>query len=132
MMFSSHPSAGTSEIKMLPLKRSAEYKSRVRSYAEELARRYRAEVADVFLANVKASEGLIRDNNHIGTDAPYTLVGQNVVLKELYFDSGPVRYCLIYEVMSDCVGLISLWHGIGSRNTGIMTRIWRQGRRRTP
>lgn len=116
-------------MKMLPLKRSAEYKSRVRSYAGELARRYRPEVADVFLASVKAYEGRIRDNNYIGTDAPYTLAGQNVVLKELYFDSGPVRYCLIYEAASDCVGLISLWHGVGSRSTGIKTRIWRQERR---
>lgn len=116
-------------MKKLPLKRSDEYKLRVRMYAEGLARRYRPEVADVFLATVKASEGRIRDNNHIGTDTPYTLAGQNVVLKELYLESGPVSYCLIYEVMIDCVGLISLWHGVGSRSAGALARIWRQGRR---
>lgn len=111
---------------MLPLKRSAEYKARVKLYAAELAKLYRPEIADVFLASVKASENLIRNNNQIGTDAPYFLAGQRVVLKELYFDSGPAKYCLIYEVMSDYVGLISLWHGMGSRSAGTLVRLWRR------
>lgn len=115
---------------MLALRRSSEYKARVRFYATELAKMYRPEIADVFLANVRASEERIRDNNHIGTDAPYKLAGQNVVLRELYFESGPARYCLIYEVMSDCVGLISLWHGMGSRNSGTLTRVWTRGVKR--
>lgn len=109
---------------MLSLKRSEEYKSRVRSYADNLAERYRPEIAGVFLESVKGAEALIRRTNHAGIDAPYFLAGQNVVLKELYFDSGPVTYCLIYEIMNDCIGLISLWHGMGSRNTGNLTRLW--------
>jgi hypothetical protein len=114
---------------MLPLRRSSEYKARVRWYASVLAERYRLEIADVFLTNVKASEGRIRHNNHIGTDAPYLLAGQNVILTKLYFDSGPAKYCLIYEVTSDYVGLISLSHGIGSRCTDTLARIWsREGR----
>ena len=48
-----------------------------------------------------------------------------IVLKEFYFDSGPVKYCLIYEVAIDYVGLISLWHGVGARKTGTLTRIWK-------
>ena len=115
---------------MLPLKRSSEYKARVRSYATELAEQYRPEIADVFLANVKAAEGRIRDANQIGTDAPYVLAGQNMILKESYFNSGPARYCLIYEVLDDCVGLISLWHGMGSRDTGTLTRIWKRRKSR--
>ena len=107
---------------MLPLKRSAEYKSRVRSYARNLAERYRPEVADVFLESVKKAESLIYNTNYVGTDAPYFLAGQNVVLKELYFDSGPAAYCIIYQIMEDCIGLISIWHGMGSRGTDSLTR----------
>jgi hypothetical protein len=36
---------------MLPLRRSIEYKARVRFYASVLAERYRSEIADVFLTN---------------------------------------------------------------------------------
>ena len=109
---------------MLPLKRSEEYKSRVRHYARNLAERYRPEIADVFLARVKRSEHLIRDTNYAGTDAPYFLAGRNIVLKELYFESGPAKYCLIYQIMDDCIGLISIWHGMGSREAGNLTRLW--------
>lgn len=111
-----------------PLKRSDEYKSRVRKYANELARRYRVEIADVFLSSVQNAEQLIYKNNQVGTDAPYFLVGQQVVLKELYFDSGPAKYCLVYEVLDESLGLISLWHGMGSRSTDAMSRIWRKQR----
>ena len=111
-------------MKKLPLKRSSEYKARVRSYALGLAERYRPEIADAFLARVEGAESLLSDNNRAGTDAPYLLAGQPVVLKELYFDSGPVKYCLIHEITNEYVGLVSLWHGVGSRKTGTLTRLW--------
>lgn len=116
-------------MKKLPLKRSPEYKARVRAYARELADRYRFEIAEVFLDSVRTAEHRIHDNNDLGTNAPYLLAGQKVILKELYFDSGPASYCLIYDVTSECVELISLWHGCGSRDAGHMTRIWVRGRK---
>jgi hypothetical protein len=109
---------------MLPLKRSEEYKSRVRSYAKNLVERYRPEIADVFLGSVKRAESLIHSTNHAGIDVPYFLAGRNVVFKEYYFNSGPAKYCIIYEIMTDCIGLISIWHGMGSRDTGNLTRLW--------
>jgi hypothetical protein len=81
-----------------PLKRSLEYQSRVRHYAGNLAERYRVEVADAFLARIEAAEKFLYDINLAGTDAPYLLAGQQAVLKELYIDSGPVKYCIIYPV----------------------------------
>lgn len=106
------------------LKRSLEYQLRVRHYAENLAARYRAEVADAFLIRIEAAEKLLRDNNLAGTDAPYLLTGQQVILKELYIDSGPVKYCIIYEVTEEYVGLVSLWHGVGSRKSNTLARLW--------
>ena len=111
-------------MKKRPLKRSSEYISRVKSYTLGLAERYRPEIADAFLARVQESEALLAANNYAGTDSPYVLAHQHVVLKELYIDSGPVKYCLIYEVTNEYVGLISLWHGVGSRKTGTLIRIW--------
>ncbi len=64
----------------------------------------------------------------LGTDAPYLLAGQRAVLKELYIDSGPVKYCIIYEVTEDYVGLVSLWHGVGSRKSDMLVRRWGTGR----
>jgi hypothetical protein len=107
-----------------PLKRSLEYQSRVRHYAGNLAERYRVEVADAFLARIEAAEKFLYDNNFAGTDAPYLLAGQQAVLKELHIDSGPVKYCIIYEVTDDYVGLISLWHGVGSRKSDLLVRLW--------
>lgn len=107
-----------------PLKRSLEYQARVRRYAANLAERYRVEVADAFLARIEAAEKLLYDNDLAGTDSPYLLAGQQVVLKELYVDSGPVKYCIIYEVTDDCIGLISLWHGVGSRKSDMLVRLW--------
>ena len=111
-----------------PLNRSNEYKSRVRKYANELANRYRVEIADVFLSSVQEAEQLIHKNNQAGTNVPYILAEQQVILKELYFVSGPAKYCLIYEIMDDYVGLISLWHGMGARSSDTMSRIWRRER----
>ena len=110
------------------LKRSLEYQSRVRLYAENLADRYRVEVADAFLDRIEAAEKFLCDNNLAGTDSPYMLAGQQVVLKELYIDSGPVRYCIIYEVTEEYVGLISLWHGVGSRKSDMLVRLWGMNR----
>ena len=107
-----------------PLKRSLEYQSRVRHYAASLAERYRIEVADAFLARIEAAENFLYDHNLAGTDAPYLLAGHQAVLKELYVDSGPVTYCIIYEVTEEYVGLISLWHGVGSRKSDMLTRVW--------
>ena len=106
------------------LKRSLEYQSRIRLYADNLAERYRVEIAEAFLDCVVAAEKLLSDNNLAGTDSPYLLAGQQVVLKELYIDSGPVKYCIIYEVTDEYVGLISIWHGMGSRNTDTLARLW--------
>jgi hypothetical protein len=111
-------------MKKKPLRRSGEYKSRVRQYAIGLAERYRLEIADVFLSNVEKAETFLVENSKAGTSAPYLLADQQVVLQELYFDSGPVMYCLIYEITEDYIGLISLWHGVGSRKTGTLNRIW--------
>lgn len=108
---------------MLPLKRAPEYKHKVRAYAQDLAGRYGPDVADAFLRRVKAEEKLIRDNNHVGTTVPYILAGEKVTLKECYFDSGPAKYCLIYDILKECVALLSLWHGTGSRNDGILIRL---------
>jgi hypothetical protein len=111
-------------MKKRPLKRSSEYKARVKAYAEGLAERYRPEIGDVFLESVEEAETLLSANNMAGTAAPYLLAGQQIVLRELYFTSGPVSYCLIYEVTTDYVGLVSLWHGVGSRKTGTLIRLW--------
>lgn len=111
-----------------PFKRSLEYQSRVRSYAENLAERYRVEVADVFLDRIEAAEKFLYENNFAGTDAPYLLAGQQVVLKELYLNSGPVKYCIIYEVTEDYLGLISLWHEIGARQSNQLARLWDRSR----
>ncbi|QVW34280.1 hypothetical protein KIP69_11830 [Geobacter sulfurreducens] len=107
-----------------PLKRSLEYQARVRRYAENLAERYRVEVAETFLERIEAAERLLYDNNFAGTDSPHLLAGQQVVLKELFIDSGPVKYCLIYELTEEYVGLVSLWHGVGSRKTDMLIRLW--------
>lgn len=112
----------------LPLKRSLEYQTRVRHYAGNLAMRYRVEVADAFLARIEAAEKFLYENNLAGTDAPYLLGGHQAVLKELYIDSGPVKYCIIYEVTEEYVGLISLWHGIGSRQSDMLVRLWGMNR----
>ncbi len=111
-----------------PLKRSLEYQSRVRHYAGNLAERYRVEVADAFLARIEAAEKFLYDNNLAGRDAPYLLAGQQAVLKELHIDSGPVKYYIIYEVTEEYVGLISLWHGVGSRQSDMLARLWGMNR----
>jgi hypothetical protein len=123
MIFSQRPKE-RSEVKKRDLKRSSEYKARVKRYALGLSERYRPEIADVFLERVEKAEALLSDNNFAGTDAPYLLCGQQVILRELYFDSGPVKYCLIYEVTDEYVGLVSLWHGVGTRITGTVKRLW--------
>jgi len=107
-----------------PLKRSLEYQSRVRHYALNLAERYRIEVADACLTRIEAAEKFLYENNRAGTDAPYLLAGQQVVLKELYIDSGPVKYCIIHEVTEEYVGLVSLWHGVGLRKSKTLSRLW--------
>lgn len=111
-------------MKKRPLKRSGEYKAKVKSYAMRLAERYRPEIADVFLKSVEEAETLLSTNSMAGTAAPYLLAGQQIVLRELYFTSGPVGYCLIYEIATDYIGLVSLWHGVGSRKTGTLIRLW--------
>ena len=107
-----------------PLKRSLEYQAQVRRYARNLADRYRVEVAEAFLDRIAEAEKLLYENNLVGTDSPYLLTGEQVVLKELYVDSGPVKYCIIYEVTDQYVGLVTLWHGMGIRRTNSLLRIW--------
>ena len=110
------------------LKRSLEYQARVRLYASGLAERYRMEVVEAFLARIEAAEQFLYEHNSAGTDAPYLLAGQQVVLKELYIDSGPVKYCIIYEVTEEFIALISLWHGVGLRSTDMLVRLWGSSR----
>lgn len=110
---------------MLPLKRAPEYKRRLKYYAHDLTLRYGPDVADAFLCRVKAEETLIKDNNHVGTAVPYILSGEKILLRECYFDSGPARYCLIYDILEDCVALISVWHGKGARENGTLIRRWK-------
>lgn len=107
-----------------PLKRSLEYQTQVRRYARNLADRYRVEVAEAFLDRIAEAEKLLYENNLVGTDSPYLLAGEQVILKELYVDSGPVKYCIIYEVTDQYVGLVALWHGMGIRRTNALLRIW--------
>jgi len=113
-------------VKKLPLKTSEEYESRVRYYALELKRKYGKEVAGVFLKDVKKAEARLKGNCHIGTSAPYVLDGKPVILQESYFESGPAPYCTIFEITAHYVGLITLWHGIGSRQTKQLQRLWRK------
>ncbi|SKA00078.1 hypothetical protein SAMN02745119_02298 [Trichlorobacter thiogenes] len=110
----------------LPLRRSGEYKTRIRKYASDLAERYRPEIALLFLAEVQKTEQLLHDNNLLGVQVPYLLAEHQVMLRELYFDCGPARYCLIHELYNDYVGLISLWHCSGSRMTVNSLRIWQR------
>ncbi len=58
----------------------------VRRYAEGLAERYRLEIAEAFLDRIEAAEKFLCDNNLAGTDSPYLLAGQQVVLKEAVKD----------------------------------------------
>lgn len=104
----------------------------MRYYALNLKVRYRREVADKFLKELKAAEDQIQENCDIGMAAPYLLAGQNVILQEFYFYSGPAAYCIIFAVFDDYVGLISLWHGRGSRSENEVSRIWPKGRRFMP
>lgn len=107
-----------------PFKRSLEYQSRVRRHAGNLAERYRIEVAHAFLARIEAAEKFFYDNNLADIDAPYILAGQQVVLKESHINSGPVKYRIIHEATEGYVGLISLWHGVGSRKLDMLVRMW--------
>jgi len=110
---------------MLPLKRSPAYMGRIRYYANNLAERYGVDLAEIFLQVVENCEQQIRVNNSVGTAKPYILAGENVILRELYFESGPAKYILIYEILDDCIALISLWHGLGSRSDGVLIRLWK-------
>lgn len=107
-----------------PLKRSLEYKGRVRKYAKNLASRYRREIAEIFLKSVDQAQQRIYENNEIGTSAPYVLLGEKVILRELYFSSGPAKFCLVYDICDDYVGLVTLWHGEGIRSSEELIRIW--------
>ncbi|APG25721.1 hypothetical protein [Syntrophotalea acetylenica] len=107
-----------------PLKRSLEYKGKVREYARNLAGRYRPEIAGVFLKDVGQAEKRIFENNEVGSLAPYIILGEKVVLRELYFSSGPAKYCLVYHIDDNCLGLVTLWHGSGIRKSTDLIRLW--------
>ena len=113
-------------MKKLPLNPSDEYQARVRYYALELKRKYGKGVAGVFLKDVKIAEARLKGNCHRGASAPYVLDGKPVILQELYFESGPAPYCIIFEITARYVGLITLWHGSGSRQTKQLQRLWRK------
>lgn len=111
-------------MRTLPLRYSPEYHSRLRMYVLTLKERYGKAVAGVFLDAVARAESRLKDNCDIGKSEPYLLSGEMVTLKELYFESGPQTYCIVYEVAEAYVGLISLWHGRGSRQSKVLTRLW--------
>jgi hypothetical protein len=108
------------------LKRSLEYKQKVREYARNLSRRYRPEIAGVFIKDVGLAQKRIFDNNKAGTSAPYIMLGQNVVLRELYFTSGPAKYCMVYDIFDDHIGLVTLWHGTRAMASDALLRLWDQ------
>lgn len=108
------------------LKRSLEYKQKVREYARNLSKLYRPEIAAVFVNDVALAQKRIFDNNEVGTCVPYIMLGQKVVLRELYFTSGPAKYCLVYDIFDDYVGLVTLWHGAGVRASNDLVRLWSQ------
>ena len=112
---------------MLPLKRSPQYESRVSFYVYNIAERYGVAVAETFIQAVQKQEELIRKHNQVGVKAPYLFAGRQVVLREVYFDSGPVRYCLVYEVLEDCIPLVAVWHGVGARSEDGLVRVWKRG-----
>ena len=107
------------------LKRSLEYRQKVREYALNLSKRYRLEIAGVFIRDVGLAQKRILDNNEVGTCAPYLMLGQKVVLRELYFTSGPAKYCMVYYIFDDHVGLVTLWHGMGARASDNLVRSWK-------
>jgi len=123
-----NPYAGISGMKNLPLKRSLEYMERVKHYASELANRYRLEISDVFLQNVKDAEKRIKDHPETGVNAPYIFSDHKVILQEHYFNSGPASYCITFNISEECIELVSIWHGLGSRSGNDMTRIWTKRR----
>lgn len=108
------------------LKRSLEYKQKVREYALNLSKRYRLEIAGVFIRDVGLAQKRILENNEAGTCAPYIMLGQKVVLRELYFTSGPAKYCMVYDIFEDFIGLVTLWHGMGTRASDNLVRSWEQ------
>ena len=108
------------------LKRSLEYKQKVREYARNLSRRYRPEIAGVFIKDVGLAQKRIFDNNEVGTSTPYIMLEQKVVLRELYFTSGPAKYCVVYGIFDDHIGLVTLWHGSGARAFDDLMRLWGQ------
>lgn len=108
------------------LKRSLEYKQKVREYAWNLSKRYRPEIAGVFIKDVGLAQERIFDNNELGASAPYIMSGQKVVLRELYFTSGPAKYCMVYDIFDDHIGLVTLWHGPGARASDDLMRLWSQ------
>lgn len=111
-------------MKRLPLRYAPEYQARLRRYAVALKERYGKAVASVFIDAVTRAENRLKDNCSIGKSEPYLLNGQMVTLNELYFKSGPETYCIIFEITETYVGLISLWHGRGSRHSKTFTRLW--------
>lgn len=112
-------------MKNLPLRYSPEYDTRLRKYASALKEKYGKAVAGVFLDAVTKAEKRLKDNCNIGKSEPYLLNGKLVTLEELYFESGPETYCIVFGITESYVGLISLWHGKGSRQSKILKRLWR-------
>lgn len=108
------------------LKRSLEYKQKVSEYARNLSKRYRPEIAGMFIKDVGLAQKRIFENNEVGTSAPYIMLRQKIVLRELYFTSGPAKYCMIYDVFDDYIGLVTLWHGTGARTSDDLLRLWDQ------
>lgn len=106
------------------LKRSLEYKQRVSEYARNLSCRYRPEIAAAFVRDVGLAQKRILDNNEAGTCVPYLMMGQKVTLRELYFTSGPAKYCMVYDIFDDYIGLVTLWHGVGIRGAEDLIRLW--------
>ena len=108
------------------LKRSLEYRQRVRVYAKNLSKRYRLEIAGVFIKDVGLAQKRIFENNETGTKTPYLMLGQKVELRELYFTSGPAKYYIVYDIFDNHIGLVTIWHGTGARGSDDLMRLWGQ------
>jgi hypothetical protein len=111
-------------MKPIKLNRTSPYKRRIDHYASDLTKRYRVEIGEVFVRDVGKAEEAISLNADLGVKAPYLLRNKQVILREWYFDSGPAPYCIIYSVKKDMATLITLWHGVGSRASKSLFRIW--------
>jgi hypothetical protein len=113
-------------MKKLLLRRSEEYKRRITYYKNNVRTRYGAHVSNAFVDCVKKAEAHLAEYSVAYSEAPYVICGQITLLREYFFSSGAVDYCMIYFVceQENRIELVTFWHVIGSRHVGNVYRIW--------